>query len=782
MSRHRSKKYSDREEKTAFILEFGTFGARAEAAKKRASKNPSVQLSLFEKAGRHSAWKAKHEEKVDRHLSEMFLMPGGHKKDTLSLIHYLQYLDLRARFARKSIYQVIRMRSSVRQALMALYWLPVKDKTLEGIEEVFLEFDQVRRSSVEATFAKHVYEQTRQFQLSIRREIGKLNGPFKGCLPILHHKNRLAKEILILCRGAEVGDNFQYVDECALPPAKFDGTPRSLRHTLMNYWDDNLLEAALGDTAGILDHGIFEVDFDALLEDGDWQSVPLLTSHNSAKRLKKKFEWVCYLKPQKSFKDLLLPDKIKADIESLVARFLEKEKQLLGEGLTFLFRGDPGTGKSLTAEAIANALGMNILRVNFSEVDIDTVSNMITFFASRAERTRSLLLFEECENIFRTNHYRGTSDGWAKVLFEKFQGVAVFTTNFDLDFGMTRRMNYVHEFEPETPELRFRILEQEIRNRAGEEDWKQTPSKRELLEVVTKHEVPGGYFQSILKLASALSSNEKLELTALEHAFAQRSKSMDKNKNGAETPIISLADVVMRPQQRNLVNRIIELSRTNRSSHPLLPKCVSAIFHGPPGTGKTLVAEAIAHELGKRIYKATAADLLSMFVGESEKAIRRLFSNAMEQDFILFIDEAEGLFRDRSAAVRNWELTQVNELLRQFDEFEGVVLLASNHKDAMDPAFARRIQFHVEFPMPNVTERRDLWRKFLGITQIPMEESDLALLSEGFTLSGGEIRNAVVQAQAHGTREIQPLCEICRVIERQRFGTSNRKMGLQASE
>ncbi len=782
MSR-RLRSYSDREDRTAFLLEVTEYATRESAASKRARKNPSKQKQQFEHAERKQEWTPKLERRVAGTLEDIFTLPRGLPREALARIHFLQYLELRASISRRAFYQLAKRRAcGYRNAICSLYWLPIKAKALEGMEEVLFTCDEDARRAHVKGYMVLVYRRLRSFRATIRKEIRALSKKYGNCVPLIRHSESAVREALILCRGAEVDAKHLFSGPAVLPASRFDCTPKSLEYVLSIRHSSHELQSLFGESAGILDSGLFEPDFDALLDNGDWRTTGLESRSEAEHGVKKKYEWVSFLQPCRTFRDLLLPSNTKLDIEALVRHYLMREKQESPEGLTFLFRGDPGTGKSMTAEAIASALGMNILRVNFSEVRAERVSNMVTFFVSRAERTRSLLLFEECENIFRTNLFRGTSDGWAKVLFEKFRGVAVFTTNFDLEFGMVRRMNYVHEFEPESPELRQRILAQEIKHRAGEEGRQALLEQKDLLNLVTAHQVPGGYFQSILKLASARSPEGQLNLEALEHAFSQKAKSMKTPKNGIESPKISLADVVMRPSQRELVRRIIELAQSNRSAHPLLPKCVSAIFHGPPGTGKTLAAEAIAHELGKRIYKATAADLLSMYVGESEKAIRRLFNKATEEGFLLFIDEAEGLFRDRSAAFRSWELTQVNELLRQFDEFEGVVLLASNHKDAMDPAFARRIQFHVEFPIPSPTERRELWRKFFTISRMPHEESDIELLSDGFSLSGGEIRNAVIQAQAHGIREIQPLCEICRGIERQRFGSTNRKMGFQPSE
>jgi len=109
-------------------------------------------------------------------------------------------------------------------------------------------------------------------------------------------------------------------------------------------------------------------------------------------------------------------------------------------------------------------------------------------------------------------------------------------------------------------------------------------------------------------------------------------------------------------------------------------------------TNGALAAAHIARETGRRLEKVTAGDLLSMWVGMSERNIARLFREHENSETVLLIDEAEGLLPGRGMAVRSWELTQVNEFLRRIEEFEGMLVVATNLVDALDEAFLRRFQ------------------------------------------------------------------------------------------
>jgi len=120
------------------------------------------------------------------------------------------------------------------------------------------------------------------------------------------------------------------------------------------------------------------------------------------------------------------------------------------------------------------------------------------------------------------------------------------------------------------------------------------------------------------------------------------------------------------------------------------------LLHGLPGTGKTAYAKALAQALGQALHEHRASDLLSAFVGGSEEQIDAAFASARKEGAMLFLDEADGLLASRDSATRNWEITQVNELLMQLHDFEGVVVLATNRLEYLDEAVLRRMDAKVE--------------------------------------------------------------------------------------
>src|SRR5436305_3302888 len=181
-------------------------------------------------------------------------------------------------------------------------------------------------------------------------------------------------------------------------------------------------------------------------------------------------------------------------------------------------------------------------------------------------------------------------------------------------------------------------------------------------------------------------------------------------------------------------------------------------FAGPPGTGKTIWAEAIAHALGMKLLVVNYAEIESMWVGETPKNIVAAFRSATEQNAVLFFDEADAIAGRRSSGgglphMREANIT-VNVLLRELEDFNGVVIFATNLAANFDPAFERRIRTHVRFEMPGIEEREQIWRVQVHPSKTPLAgDVDFRALAERYPASGGDIKNAVIKAAVAAAAE-----------------------------
>ncbi len=171
-----------------------------------------------------------------------------------------------------------------------------------------------------------------------------------------------------------------------------------------------------------------------------------------------------------------------------------------------------------------------------------------------------------------------------------------------------------------------------------------------------------------------------------------------------------------------------------------------ALFYGPPGTGKTLTATMIGKSAGMDVYRVDLSMIVSKYIGETEKNLSRIFDVAQHKDWILFFDEADALFGKRTKADSSNDRhanQQTAYLLQRIEDFPGVVILATNLKDNMDEAFARRFQSVIHFNIPAVEERYALWQKaFSGVCSLH-EAIDLDQIASEYELAGGAIINVL---------------------------------------
>jgi hypothetical protein len=180
-----------------------------------------------------------------------------------------------------------------------------------------------------------------------------------------------------------------------------------------------------------------------------------------------------------------------------------------------------------------------------------------------------------------------------------------------------------------------------------------------------------------------------------------------------------------------------------------LGKGAIALFSGLSGTGKTMSAEIISNELGLDLYKINLSAVVSKYIGETEKNLERIFSEAQNTDAILFFDEADALFGKRSEvkdAHDRYANIETAYLLQRTEEYSGLVILASNIKKNMDEAFIRRIHFLVEFPFPEEPERLEIWKRTFPPQAPRSADIDLVFLARKLKIAGGNIRNIILAA------------------------------------
>jgi SpoVK/Ycf46/Vps4 family AAA+-type ATPase len=174
---------------------------------------------------------------------------------------------------------------------------------------------------------------------------------------------------------------------------------------------------------------------------------------------------------------------------------------------------------------------------------------------------------------------------------------------------------------------------------------------------------------------------------------------------------------------------------------------ISALFAGASGTGKTMAAEVLANELRLDLYRIDLSQIVSKYIGETEKNLRRVFDAAEEGGATLLFDEADALFGKRSEVKDSHDRyanIEVGYLLQRMEAYRGLAILTTNLKKSLDVAFLRRIRFVVQFPFPDAPQRAEIWRHIFP-AETPTEGLDIPLLSR-LSVAGGNIRNIALHA------------------------------------
>jgi len=305
------------------------------------------------------------------------------------------------------------------------------------------------------------------------------------------------------------------------------------------------------------------------------------------------------------------------------------------------------------------------------------------------------------------------------------------------------------EVPADAPTERRRIWERELGDRAG----------RALAEIADRFAFSGGYIRQCARLACARAE--------LEH---RATVSLDDVREGARAVNRQQLDALaQRLDADGAWGELIVAPATERELHDLERRCrhrerlpeavgegfpgglnrgVRALFEGPSGTGKTLAARILASALGLDLYRVDLAAVVNKYIGETEKNLSRVLSRAEDLDVILLLDEGDALLGRRTdvrTSNDRYANLETNYLLQRLETYQGIVVVTTNLGGQVDPAFRRRMDAVVKFPVPDAEARWLLWRLHLPPGHA-IDEETLESIASRHQLSGGQIRNAAVYA------------------------------------
>ena len=365
-------------------------------------------------------------------------------------------------------------------------------------------------------------------------------------------------------------------------------------------------------------------------------------------------------------------------------------------GANVLLYGGAGNGKTELAKVLARDAGLHLYEVShtnnigFPETPADRISSFALMQALLRRQARAAILFDEIEDILPHSAFRWSGEdheslrrkAWFNHTLENNPVPAIWIGNrvSHVDPAFLRRFDYVMELGPPPRAARERMLRAGLKGLTFSEAWLDRKADDRSLS-------PG----VVTKIARVLAGGEARDAATVERRFDLMAQARQEAQGDA-------------PQGRYPYPEHYRIELLNASSDPLavarrlgLRSRASVLLYGPPGTGKTAYAHFLARQLGRPLLVKRASDLLSMWLGETEKLICAMFREAAADKAVLLLDEADSFLQDRRAAQRSWEVTQVNELLTRMEEFEGIFVCATNFSEHLDPAAMRRFGVKVRF-------------------------------------------------------------------------------------
>ena len=414
-----------------------------------------------------------------------------------------------------------------------------------------------------------------------------------------------------------------------------------------------------------------------------------------------------------------------------------------GQGINIFFYGVEGTGKTELAKAIAKELKRPLVLTNISIDGVHRESRenstiqerlgSIMFAATKYQNKRAILLVDEADVILNC-----CEKGALNFFLEQIKVPVIWISNEIrlIENSTLRRFDYSIEFERLDSEKRLQIW-QSVISEQGAAEMLEPSTVRQFAE--TFPITAGGVTQAIAgakflqengskvppEKAVRIIADAQTNLLSLNREYANRDK-----ESHAPKYILDALNV------EGDMNRIMKVMQSFDAKWKNMqemdrPESLNILFYGAPGTGKTELAKHFARTLNRKLIVKKVSSLLDCYVGETEKNIRKMFREAEEKKAILFLDEADSMLSERAGAEHNWEVTQVNELLTQMENFKGIFIAATNFNDNLDAASRRRFALKLKFNYLKPDGIEKVWQAFFPKVECSSAARDLKALTPG---------------------------------------------------
>lgn len=446
---------------------------------------------------------------------------------------------------------------------------------------------------------------------------------------------------------------------------------------------------------------------------------------------------------------------------SVLNLYLNKSLTTNRMGVNAYIHGEPGTGKTQLVKVLAKALGTDLFEVASEDENgnpIKPIERLRAFRAAQSilRKRKAIILFDEVEDIFDNGVWGSkstaqTHKAWFNRLLENNSVPTIWLSNSisNVDSAFLRRYDMIFELPIPPRKQRKKIIKNICFKLLDEQSIDRVSTSENLSPAVITR--AASVIQSIQSELGQTSAPAAFELIVNNTLTTQGHKPIQANDpNGLPK--------TYDPKCINADTNISEIAKGLKET-----KSGRLCIYGPPGTGKTAYGRWLSEQLEIPLLVKRGSDMISKWLGGSEKNIARAFKEAEEDGALLLIDEVEGFLQDRRGAQRSWEVTAVNEMLTQMESFSGVFMASTNLLDSLDQAALRRFDLKMKFDFLLPGQSWRLLKNYCNELNLSSPNSNLKRSLDRFTnITPGDF--AAIKRQ-HKFKPIKSAQEIINALD-----------------